>query len=417
MMKNIFTLTLLFFLSYYSFAQETTLNTKQAKEELNELESEILSILQEESKSLPTKILDEAFSNLKSIDSLKMKISKFDDTTILADNLKKTYKDIFDKHQNFKDNLDLRVQRWQSIEENLEKLSARLNDEANKDEITKDIYNPINFTTIYHRKPAENGYASSEKLFNRSSRHFIKREGVLHLEFDREFVQYLTDASRLNLRVKAFIERKDKSVKPIAVLGLTRVETNKISDRTKLLNKKDETPQVTDSYTITYENSDKETISAELAIPFEEISIDDTIIMEITNQSIKGVGFISKFVFADYGWTQGPTGGFSFVQTIDGDDNLFRAAGSAGYAFRKVPKPSAKFWCHFFSPSFGTEINVLQKNNETLVGLGGFISTAANSVKFGLGSYLNGESNKVYFSIGLNFIEGYNTISDLVNIN
>ncbi|WP_062060664.1 hypothetical protein [Aquimarina longa] len=282
---------------------------------------------------------------------------------------------------------------------------------------TSDIYNPINFTIIKHRRPAENGKSTNEILPNRSSVHYIKKGGVLHLEFRKDFVEKLTNAGKLNLNVKAFIQRKDNTIKPLSVLGLTEVTKNASSSKETILNDSDGKKgptEVADKYSIKYHASSSETISAEIDLSFQEVSIDDVVILRVTNKAVHNVGFTYKFVFAEYGWGQSTTGGFSFVQTIRGDDHIYRAAGTAGYAFRYTPKPSSKFLYHFFSPSFGPEINTLQKDSETLIGAGVFVTSFANSVKFGLGSYINGESNKVYFSIGLNFIEGYSQIKDLI---
>jgi len=391
---------------------------KQAKDSLDVMEENILSVLETNSSSLSDNIELSALKNLRKLDSIKKVIPDFN--IIARDNLTPEFKYEFDRivilYNSFIDDIGKKIRRELLITEQLRELFGILEAEDYENDITKDIYNPINFTKILHRKPAENGVAASNTLFNRASRHFIKREGTLHLEFDKKFVRYLTFANKLNIRVKAFIQRKDKSIKPISVLGLTKVETTESSGQAKVLNNDTNIPlTIEDTYIVTYRDSGLESISAEIAVPFEEVSIDDTVIVEITNRAVNGVGFISKFVFADYGWSQGPTGGFTFVQTIDGDDNIYRAAGSAGYSFRYNPKPSAKFRNHFFSPSFGPELNVLQKDDETLMGLGVFISTAANAVKIGGGFYLNGESNKAYVAIGLNFIEGYNKISELLN--
>jgi len=411
-MKNeiLFMILLIFCIS----SLQAQITFQQAKDSLSILEGEILNILETEN-DLPESIQMQALKDLRALDQLKQQLPGKKPNDGIATNaaISGSFDSVITSYNDLIGNLDIRAQKEHVITQYLDELTVDVKEKDNY--ITDDIYNPINFTTIIHRRPAENGYVTSISLLNRASRHFIKKEGTLHLEFDKKFVKYLTFAGKLDIRVKAFIERKDKTVKPLSVLGLTDVKANKTSDKSQIINKSDSLPIITDSYGITYLNSGLETISAEIAVPFEDVSIDETIIVEITNQKINGVGFISKFVFAEYGWSQGATGGFTFVQTIDGDDHIYRAAGSAGYAFRYDPKPSASFWRHFFSPSFGPELNVLQKDDTTLMGLGLFASSFSNAVKVGSGFYINGESNKMYVAIGLNFIEGYNKISELLN--
>lgn len=61
------------------------------------------------------------------------------------------------------------------------------------------------------------------------------------------------------------------------------------------------------------------------------------------------------------------------------------------------------------------ELNVFQVNDNAEMGMGLFLSSFYNMVKVGSGFVLNGEkSGSFYWSIGLNFIEGYNKIGEML---
>jgi hypothetical protein len=151
-------------------------------------------------------------------------------------------------------------------------------------------------------------------------------------------------------------------------------------------------------------------------LAWEDISKDDKIIISVINKASNNVGFSTVLIVDEFGWIHEPTGGFGFTKILNTNNNQYNAAGTIGYAFRYKARQSSSFFYHFISPSFGPELNVHQVNNETSIGLGVFASTMLNTVKFGIGFIANGKDNgKPYFSIGLNFVESYQKITELIS--
>jgi|GEM_PF-4484483 len=288
-----------------------------------------------------------------------------------------------------------------------------------KNLITNNIYDPINWTLIRIRRKSENGKHVTEILPNRSSKHFIKPESEIIIEFDQLFVRELFKASKLKLRVTAYLERPDKSIIPLGAKGLTQVTLiEQATESAMLINldkKKDEF-EISDKYQINYLKSSSEKLSTQIDLSNINESEGDIIKLSITNEDddIQGMGFDTTLEYINYGWEQGATGGFSFIKTSGAENKTVTTAGTAGYYFKFETKPSATFLRKLINPSFGPELNVLENGDQTLFGLGGFISTLANTVRFGYGIYLNGLNQQSYLSIGINFIEGIDTISGLL---
>lgn len=316
--------------------------------------------------------------------------------------------------------------RQQLIDHLYKKEKRLFSNPTRNDFQTPDVLNPINFTTIRERLPAQNGKAKSIKLPNRASISYIKPGSNIHLVFDTLFMRLLSEHDMLGLRVIAVIRRKDESIKPLSVSGLTSVNPGDNTTKEELLSESqrqfstslkekkegtEDTVDVKDNYTVRYYKSDKHTISAEINLAYENISDDDEIIITIENAIRHGLSYTVRLIFYDNSWKITPTGGFTFIRTLNTNDNNFHAGGSTGVAFQYHPKPSSSFWARFINPSFGPEINVLQDTDaKTIVGLGGFITNCMNTVKLGFGWNLNDGNNAPYISIGLDFIESFNTI-------
>jgi len=280
---------------------------------------------------------------------------------------------------------------------------------------TEDIYNPINFTTITERMPKSNGSNKSYKLLNRSSLDYIQKGSEIHIEFDKDFIYYLTKNNKLDLQVIAYIIRKDNTIRPLEVNGFTEVKA--IQDNNAELFKSGDSNinSVENNYEVRFLTSTKESFSGEVKLVWEEISTDDKIIITVQNKAMNNVGFSTTLVFDDFGWKQSQSSGLSFIQT-PGADSGFSPAGNIGFAFRYVPRKTNPFFYHFISPAFGPEMNIYQIENNTNVGIGGFITTFNDVLKISVGTIINGENQgKFYFGFGLNFIQSYSVISGLLS--
>lgn len=291
---------------------------------------------------------------------------------------------------------------------------------SNDNESLKDIFNPINFTTITERMPKSNGNNKKYPYSLWAGMDYIQKGSTIHINFDQLFVDKLD--SNLNLQVLAYIQRKDKSVKPLSIFGFTEVKTEfeKVENLKSGLAFKESNDNsnldISYSYKIVpFDNSTK-SYSGELNLAWEEVSEDDQIIIHITNTARNNSGFSFSLKYDDFGWKQGPTGGFSFVKIMESEFTEFTPSASLGYSFRYQPRKSSKFINHFFSPSFGPMLHVFQNNENTTIGFGGHISTFYNMLNFGVGGTINGVNHgKPYFFIGLNFVESFNNITSLVN--
>jgi hypothetical protein len=283
---------------------------------------------------------------------------------------------------------------------------------------TRDIFNPINFTTLHERMPKSNGIVTTYKILNRSGLDYIKKGSQIHIEFNKEFIENLTLNENLNLQVLAYVERKDKTIKPLSVLGFTMVKdiSTQVEKNVKNISIDTLNNTVEYKYVLDFKDSNIKSLSGEVNLAWEDISKDDKIIISVINKASNDVGFSTVLIVDEFGWINEPTGGFGFTQILNSGSNQFNAAGTIGYSFRYKLRPSSSFFRQFITPSFGPELNVQQVNNETSIGVGMFISSMLNTVKFGGGLIVNGVDNgKPYISIGLNFIESYQKITELIS--
>lgn len=293
-----------------------------------------------------------------------------------------------------------------------------LYDKLTKDDksISDDIYNPINFTTITERMPKSNGYNTTYEFMLGAGMDYIKKGSQIHLEFKKDYINALGD--ECDLQVLAYIQRKDKTIKPLSVFGFTEVteDTNNVglmknaSDSSALKN-----TGVQYLYKIKTNKLNEKSYSGEINLAWEEIAEEDKIILHVNNKARSKTGFTMTLVYDDFGWKQNPTGGFSFVKIAEKGFTEFSPAASIGYTFRYQPRKSSFFWWHFLSPSFGPMLHVFQNGDNTTIGAGISVSTFYNMVNVGFGGTINGINHgKPYFSIGLNFIESYNTLTGLI---
>ncbi|UEQ78997.1 hypothetical protein [Chryseobacterium arthrosphaerae] len=286
---------------------------------------------------------------------------------------------------------------------------AKLDDQKFSD----DIYNPINFTKIIERMPKANGYNTTYDFILGAGLDYIKKGSQIHINFNRKYIDAL--GSNCKLQVLAYIQRKDKTIKPLNVLGFTII--NEETQNTEAMKNGNISglKDVNYLYKINTEKANGESYSGEINLTWEEISYDDRIVLHITNKAKNNTGFIMTLVYDDFGWKQNPIGGFSFVKIAKKGFTEFSPAASIGYTFRYQPRKSNFFWWHFLSPSFGPMLHVFQNNENTTIGTGLSVSTFYNMVSFGGGWTINGINHgKPYFSIGLNFIESYNTLTSLL---
>ena len=287
--------------------------------------------------------------------------------------------------------------------------------QSDKERMSDDIYNPINFTTITERMPSENGRISRYKWRSWSSVDYIKKGSSIHIEFKKEFIDSL--GNKCDIQILAYLQRKDKSVKPLAIRGFTKVL--EVVDNVGPLKQKSldisDSKDVAYKYSISKENKNKPTYSGEINLAEEHIDEEDKIILYIHNIAANGTGFGQTFVYDDFGWKNGPVGGFSFVKITKSGFSEFSPAASFGYSFRYQPRKSSNFWRHFLSPGFGPMLHAFQNGENTTIGVSLYLSTFCNMVNVGFGSTISGVNHgKPYFSLGLNFIESYNTITKLI---
>lgn len=299
----------------------------------------------------------------------------------------------------------------------IEMINAQINqDNLQKwqgDKFSDDIYNPINFITITERMPKANGSNIRYKFMLNAGLDYIKKGSQIHIDFDRKSVDAL--GPNCKLRVLAYIQRKDKTIKPLNVFGFTVVEEKSENIGSMKNGNLSSSNDVKYVYTVNTNKENGESYSGEINLAWEEISTDDKIVLHITNEAKNNTGFTMVLVYDDFGWKQSPTGGFSFVKIAEKEFTEFSPAASIGYTFRYEPRKSNSFWLHFLSPSFGPMLHVFQNNENTTIGAGLSVSTFYNMVSFGGGWTINGVNhNKPYFSIGLNFIESYNTLTGLL---
>lgn len=437
-MKNIIILSLIL-IGFFSFGQDTE-KIKNIKNEFEKLQSDYKT----QEKELAIKKI-EISKIIKKINGLETSTNQSESGNVLLET-----KRIYEKLSQLYQKQDLLKKKYMSEEGNKTILDSftfkkyelpkkgeglfdsdlfsllstndRLNDLSRNEGFkvnfhTMDIYNPINFTTLIERMPRSNGVSTSYEILNRNGQDYIKKGSQIHIEFDKEFIEKLILNNNLELQVLAFVERKDKTIKPLTVLGFTMVkdDSNQTDKNIKNISLTSE-ETVEYKYKLNFKESSIKSLSGEVNLAWEEISKDDKIIISVINKKSNGVGFSTTLIIDEFGWQQEPIGGFGFTRIFNSDNKQYNASGTMGYSFRYKPRQSSKFFWHFISPSFGPELNVQQINEQTSIGVGVFLSTFFNTVKLGGGFIANGKSNgKPYFSIGLNFIESYQKISELIS--
>ncbi len=274
-----------------------------------------------------------------------------------------------------------------------------------------DIRNPISFTEFIVRNPRTNGVDRLTKPSNLSSYHYIKPGSIINILFKKDVYDKLND---IDITIKAYLKRVDESVVPIDVSGFfnVKLDTNQEEFEKNIAESNE------DGLEYNYEVKSKKRgpIQAEVNSSMANPQPQDKLIITVINSSDGNASFTTTFEFEDFGWETTPSGGFSWVNTFNQNDANFRPAGSSGVSFHYKLNKGSKFFYNFFNPSFGPELIVLQDSNEkTLIGLGLSVSTFLRTVKVGYGWYLVGENGKPYVSIGVNFIEGYKSISSILS--
>ncbi|WP_452600619.1 hypothetical protein [Pontimicrobium sp. MEBiC06410] len=275
-----------------------------------------------------------------------------------------------------------------------------------------DIRNPIAFTEFLVRNPRVNGKSTLVKPDNLASYHYIRPGSLINIIFNKSVYQKLEG---VELTIKAFLKRKNGTVVPINVSGFYEVkeETNKSAFEKNTLKEAKGKENLDYNYEITITKNSP--IQTEVNTSVENPLPEDKLIITVSNVSDGGVSLTMTFEYEDYGWETSASGGFSWVNSR-GQTNNFRPAGSSGVSFHYKLNKGANFGWNFINPSFGPELIVLQNENSTStnVGLGLSVSTFLRTVKVGYGWYLTGDNGKPYFSVGVNFVEGYKSLSTIL---
>ncbi len=297
-------------------------------------------------------------------------------------------------------------------------------DYGNKYWIYEDIRNPIAFTDFIIRNPRTNGVDKLSGPSNLSSYHYIKPGSIVNILFNNQIYKQLPNQAKL--AISAYLKRKDGTVVPVTVSGFYEVKTttnqSEYERNITLINRKNINGLTEDTkinkmnYNFDITSFENYPIQTEVNTSIINPQPEDKLIITITNVSDGNVSFTTTFEFEDYGWVTEPSGGFSWVRTRHQGDSNYKPAGSSGVSFYYKFDRGEKFYAKLLVPSFGPELIVLQDANQnTNVGLGLSVSTLLRSLKVGYGWYLVGEGGKPYFSIGVNFVEGYKSISSVLN--
>ncbi|WP_157973003.1 hypothetical protein [Aureibaculum luteum] len=275
----------------------------------------------------------------------------------------------------------------------------------------QDIRNPISFTEFIIRNPRTNGTDKLTKPSNLSSYHYIKPGSIINILFKKDVYNKLKET---DITIKAYLKRVDGTVVPIDVSGYfdVKLDTNQEEFEKNIAESYQDGLEYNYKVNPTIRGPIQSEVNSSIANPQPQ----DKLIITVINSSDGNVSFTTTFEFEDFGWETTPSGGFSWVNTINQNNANFRPAGSSGVSFHYKLNKGSKFITNFINPSFGPELIVMQGANEdTLIGLGLSVSTFMRTVKFGYGWYLVGENGKPYFSIGVNFIEGYKSISSILS--
>lgn len=277
-----------------------------------------------------------------------------------------------------------------------------------------DIRNPITFTRFIVRNPRINGKNTLIEPGNYAAYHYIRPGSMINIVFDKYILDKL-DNEDIKLTIKAYLKRKNGTVVPINVSGFYEVKesTNKSEFEKNSLTEQEGEEDLDYNYDIKARRNSP--IQTEVNTSIENPQPEDQLVITIANISDGGVSFTTTFEYENYGWETSASGGFSWVNS-KGQTNNFRPAGSSGVSFHYKLNKGANFGWNFINPSFGPELLVLQGENSTStnVGLGFSLSTFLRTVKVGYGWYLTGENGKPYFSVGVNFVEGYKSLSTIL---
>lgn len=279
----------------------------------------------------------------------------------------------------------------------------------------KDIRNPITFTEFIVRNPRSNGKNVLTPHANASSYNYIKPGSIVNILFNEDIYGKLKGDVKLS--ISAYLKRFDGTVVPITVSGFFDVEvkTDQTEFETNMVTKsaKDST-KLGYNYTIT--TTSRGPIQAEINTSMANPQPKDKLIVTVVNVSDGNVSLTTTFEYEDFGWKSSASGGFAWVNTINSGSANFKPAGTSGFSFHYKLNKGERFWAKFFNPSFGPELIVLQDANQnTNIGLGLSVSTILRMVKVGYGWHLVGENGKPYVSIGVNFVEGYKSISSILS--
>lgn len=272
-----------------------------------------------------------------------------------------------------------------------------------------DSRNPISFTKFLIRTPRTNGRDIEISPSNYSSYHYVKPGSIINILPIKEVYEHLG----VNIKIRAYIKRKNESIVPVTVSGFYDVKLT--SNQTEF-----EKTNPTDATELNYKYDISQTAAgaaqAEINTSSVNPQLEDQLVVTVMNVSDGHLSFTTTFEFEDFGWTHQPIGGFSWVNTVGVGSKNFLPAGTAGYNFYYRSNKGANFWGKVFTPSFGPEMVVLQDAQQnTVIGLGGSISLLLRTVKFGYGWYLNGNNGNGYVSLGINFIEGFQSISSILS--
>lgn len=290
-----------------------------------------------------------------------------------------------------------------------------------KEEYYRDIRNPISFTSFLIRNPRINGKSEIVIPINSSSYNYIRPGSIINILFLNDV---LTNLKEPQLSVEAYLKRTDGTIIPININGFFEVELNSNQNTVEhtTTNKLLESAVLEGESGFTLNYDYKITPTSNYPIQSEinpnplNPQIGEKIFITIINNSDNNSSFSMIFEFEDFGWTGQADGGFSWVNTINSGNHDFVAGGSSSYNFYYKHNKGDRFFKKFITPSFGPELLVLQDSaQKTLVGLGANIAVFMRTFRVGYGWYLNGNNGKPYVSIGVNFVEGYKSISSILN--
>lgn len=405
--KTLLFLTLVFLTSFLSSQEKESVESikneiKELNQSLNNKNEELskaISFLDELKASDPNNAL--ITTKQKDLEKIKLEVINIKASIFERNEALKTLENKSDENE-FSTNTLLNANIISKDSEDNEKLYWYEND----------IRNPISFTQFIIRNPRTNGKDKLTRPSNLSSYHYIKPGSLINIIFNKEVYNQLNNAQ---LTVSAYLKRVDGTIVPVTVSGYFEVEVN--SNQVDF-EKNIALTDAEDSLVYNFEINSKKggPIQAEVNTSMINPQPKDKLIITITNVSDGNTSFTTTFEYEDFGWETTASGGFSWVNTINQNNSNFKPAGSSGVSFHYKLDKGSKFWLNFINPSFGPELLVLQDANQnTNVGLGLSISTALRTVKFGYGWYLVGENGRPYVSIGVNFVEGFKTISSILS--